>query len=74
MMFQGRSVISAVWGVGPGAGTVPGGVPAAASREPASQPVWSVFRLFRRQARRHSEAPPRLPVPSPDPKNGRNQH
>jgi hypothetical protein len=58
MMFQGRSVISAVWGV------VPGGSPAPAYRQMASPPVWSVLRLFRRQAQR-PVSPPRLPVPNP---------
>lgn len=52
MMFQGRSVISAVWGV----------VPAPGSRQ-ASQPVWSVLRLFRRQAR-PAPSLPRLQVPT----------
>ena len=49
MMFQGRSVISAVWGV----------VPTQAARQAVGQPVWSVLRLFRRQAQ---PSVPRLPV------------
>lgn len=60
MMFQGRSVISAVWGI----------VPAAASPQPPAQPVWRVLRLFRRPPMQSSGRAPRLPVPAPRP-NGR---
>lgn len=56
MMFQGRSVISAVWGI----------VPAPTSRQMASPPVWSVLRLFRRQVQQRPLAP-RLPVASASP-------
>jgi hypothetical protein len=58
MMFQGRSVISAVWGV----------VPAEADRSP-SLPVWARLRLFRRRPRQQ-QASPRLPVPSSNPGAG----
>jgi hypothetical protein len=57
MMFQGRSVISAVWGI------VPSASPAQASRQLASQPAWSVLRLFRRQQR--PDGLPRLAVSAP---------
>jgi hypothetical protein len=53
MMFQGRSVISAVWGV----------FPAPTARQQVSQPVWSVLRLFRRQGR-PSPSSARLQVPT----------
>lgn len=55
MMFQGRSVISAVWGV----------VPASANAPVAGQPGRSVLRLFRRANPASKERAPRLPVASP---------
>jgi hypothetical protein len=62
MMFQGRSVISAVWGV----------VPTPASHQQVGQPVWSVLRLFRRHAQQRPAGSPRLPVSgsSPNPPTG----
>lgn len=52
MMFQGRSVISAVWGV----------VPTPAFRQPVSEPAWSVLRFFRRRGAARLDGAPRLPV------------
>ena len=70
MMFQGRSVISAVWGVVPGAGISPD------SNQPPSLPVWARLRLFRRHPQRQpqQDALPRLPIPSPDPSTGPKTH
>ena len=56
MTFQGKSVISAVWGV----------VLSAASRQPVSQPIWSMLRFFRRHPQQRRQSSPRLPVASPE--------
>ena len=58
MMFQGRSVISAVWGV----------VGNPAAREPLSLPSWTRLRLFQRNSGQRSSQVPRLPVSVPDTK------
>lgn len=63
MMFQGRSVLLAVWGV----------VPSPTSRQLSSPPIWSWRRLFGRQDPKGPAGVPRLPVAGPDPKADRKQ-
>jgi len=56
MTFQGRSVISAVWGI----------APTPAFRQPGSEPSWSVLRFFRKRGQQRVAGAPRLPVAGAD--------